>query len=225
MLPVSGRTLHIAAGFCTDGASIPRLLWTLFDDPFDPEVVAPALAHDALYAAELLSRRDCDDEFFSLLIDNGNSAGFAWSAWSGVRLGGWWVWYFDHNAKSIAQARELCALDAPPALSRQPSVFSMPLGWAALDGAGNAAAFKAIHAHVAANPVCKWCGNTKIGELTAHHILPVHLDPKLASDDANLITLCHDGCHIVVGHYRNFQHINPHSREICEQFGHPPGQS
>ena len=54
-LPYSGKWLTIKAGFVFDGASIPRLLWS-WAYPFDPNWVAAALAHDGLYAAELLDK-------------------------------------------------------------------------------------------------------------------------------------------------------------------------
>ena len=41
--------VHVHPGFRTDGASIPRLLWRVFGSPYDPDIFAAAIGHDALY--------------------------------------------------------------------------------------------------------------------------------------------------------------------------------
>ena len=41
--------VRVRPGFRTDGASIPRLLWRVFGSPYDPDIFAAAIAHDALY--------------------------------------------------------------------------------------------------------------------------------------------------------------------------------
>lgn len=106
-LPVHKKRLKIWAGFVTDGASIPRTLWALIGNPFSPNVMAPALVHDALYRAELFPRRECDQELSALMKMNGRAAANkAGAFYLGVRLGGWWVW-FRHRKRSIIQAREL----------------------------------------------------------------------------------------------------------------------
>ena len=48
--------VRVRPGFRTDGASIPRLLWRVFGSPYDPDIFAAAIAHDALYRGEILPR-------------------------------------------------------------------------------------------------------------------------------------------------------------------------
>lgn len=220
----------------TDGASIPRLLWPIVGHPFDPVRMAPALAHDALYAAELMPRAGADEEFFELLLKNDDTTPDAAVCWAGVRAGGWWSWVFQHSKKSVEQARQFCALDMPPALCggprppgagasavQRPAATSSTYGWSILDGAQNAAAMRAVSAHVAANPQCNWCGNARIAELTAHHIIPVHTDPDLAADDTNLVTLCAHSCHLTVGHLNNWHRANAHlPRQLFDGKGVQP---
>jgi len=111
VLPVSGKTLTIQAGFTTDGASIPRCLWSLVGAPFDPNYMAPALCHDALYEAELLTRDECDQEFKCLLDLNGPIAmDKAETFYKAVHYFGWittWAW---HTKASIAEGAAYASL-------------------------------------------------------------------------------------------------------------------
>lgn len=112
-LPICGRTLNVLPGYRTDGASVPRLFWTLFGiTPFDPDFLAPcAGAHDPLYSTELLSRRDADAEMAALMKINGDRA----ARWAkrfhlAVRMGGGSVWR-KHTDRTIAAARTYCQLE------------------------------------------------------------------------------------------------------------------
>lgn len=96
---------HITAGFQTDGASIPRWFWFLFGCPYDPQFVAAAICHDALYGGELLPRWFCDWTFYKLLRDLGVPWWKSSLMFVGVRLGGWIVWIFEHDRQSVAAAR------------------------------------------------------------------------------------------------------------------------
>jgi len=105
-----GRTLCIAPGFESDGASIPRILWRVAGPRYNPSTgLAPALAHDAMYAAELTTRRDADDALYRLLRACGVCVVQAWSYWSAVRVAGWAVWA-RHTVESVEDARRYCAL-------------------------------------------------------------------------------------------------------------------
>lgn len=107
-LPVVCQTLHVSKGYTTDGASIPWLFRPLIGAPFDPDLVAPALCHDALYQAELFERHVCDHILFRLLRLNGSEAWWkSCRIWLGVRAGGWAVWA-NHTEESIAIARDYC---------------------------------------------------------------------------------------------------------------------
>ena len=52
---------------------------------------------------------------------------------------------------------------------------------------------------------CAICGSQQ--NLETHHIRPVHINPELACDYKNFITLCdpqNNGCHRWKGHFGNF---------------------
>ena len=67
--------------------------------------------------------------------------------------------------------------------------------------------------HILQNPECAICGYTK--HLNSHHIVPVHIDPLLACDPNNLITLCRS-CHFTFGHYHNFRkYWNPNIKSLA----------
>lgn len=56
------------------------------------------------------------------------------------------------------------------------------------------------------NPSCICCG--KIKELEVHHLIPVHIDPTLELEAANLATFC-ERCHLVVAHLNDWNRYNP----------------
>lgn len=105
LLP-DGRVLLIRAGFDFDGISVPRLFWSSTYHPFHLRTMCAGLAHDALYAAELLPR-DAADRIFAELLDE---AGVSWytenKMWLGVRAGGGFVWR-DHTRAEVAYYRTL----------------------------------------------------------------------------------------------------------------------
>ncbi len=100
----SRGTLYVDAGFVTDGASIPRIAWSIVGHPLAEDYVVSALAHDALYTAELLPREACDSEFRAQLKLAGVNLlrrnEFYWA----VRLGGGIVWG-GHTKQGVAAAR------------------------------------------------------------------------------------------------------------------------
>jgi hypothetical protein len=107
-----GRLLVVSPGFISDGASIPRVLWPLVGPRYNPKTFAPAFAHDALYAAELLPRRECDQEFRRLLIMGGAGYTRAQAYYAAVRSFGWLVWR-RHTHMSVDRARMWCGIEGP----------------------------------------------------------------------------------------------------------------
>ena len=101
---IPGHLLEVNAGFRFDGASIPRPFWLTTGTPMTPRYQAAALVHDALYASELLSRKDIDDLFRFCLRADGVGWYTANKMWLGVRLAGGFVWA-NHTPQSIAYAR------------------------------------------------------------------------------------------------------------------------
>jgi len=61
---------------------------------------------------------------------------------------------------------------------------------------------KAKKVYVKNHAECAICGRKE--KLEVHHIHPVHVDHKLASDPKNFITLC-DPCHFTWGHFGNYR--------------------
>lgn len=110
-----GSALVVLEGFASDGASIPRLLWPLVGPRYAPRTFPAAFAHDALYASELLPRRQADDEFRLLLVLTGVSRFAARAYWCGVRAFGWAVWR-RHTLTSVTAARLQVAVVQPVAL-------------------------------------------------------------------------------------------------------------
>jgi hypothetical protein len=98
------RKLVVWPGATSDGASIPRFLWSAVGPRYHPKTFAAALAHDMLYVAELLPRDECDREFRRLLVLTG--AGYQKSSlyYMAVRWFGWAVW-LRHTRESVAAAR------------------------------------------------------------------------------------------------------------------------
>ena len=101
---VNGRAVIIRRGFHTDGASIPRLAWRVIGHPFSKDILPHALAHDALYASEAMTRRECDDWFAESMRISGVSAIKRRAIWSAVRLFGWSVWR-SHDTRAVFDAR------------------------------------------------------------------------------------------------------------------------
>jgi hypothetical protein len=71
-----GKYWPVPKGFEFDGASIPRIFWTLLGvGPFHPDVIEAACAHDWFYLTHKISRRKTDRVFKDLLIRRGIGLG------------------------------------------------------------------------------------------------------------------------------------------------------
>lgn len=112
-----GETLFkVRAGFVHDGASVPRLTWTISGLRPDGLLRAAALLHDALYQncgnlprnwvfpKQKFTRGECDRVFLDVM----KAAGVGWwkrkIAYAGVRAGGWASW--RKHARRLAQASQ-----------------------------------------------------------------------------------------------------------------------
>lgn len=83
---------EIPAGFRTDGASLPRLLWPLLGSPFSPEIITAAVIHDYAYRFGAWPRHLADGVLFTRLVQDGVARGRARLFWYGVTLFGWFYW-------------------------------------------------------------------------------------------------------------------------------------
>ena len=61
----------ISDGLLTDGASIPKLFWSIIGSPFCGKYVGSALIHDALYSSHIISKEESDLLFLDMMRENG----------------------------------------------------------------------------------------------------------------------------------------------------------
>lgn len=101
------KKLTIKSGYIYDGASIPRILWSLIGSPFQ---FSYAIVHDALYQSELLTRSESDSIFIEILKLKGVGFLKRNSMYIGLRLGGWVTWN-SHTQESIKEARKFITLE------------------------------------------------------------------------------------------------------------------
>lgn len=86
----SGQTIIVPAGFVTDFASVPRLLWRVLP-PWGPYAHA-AIVHDYLYMTGEVSRELADAIFLEIMEQLDVNWVLRTVMYRGVRLGGWAVW-------------------------------------------------------------------------------------------------------------------------------------
>lgn len=88
----------IPAGHKSDGASVPRFLWTPVGGPFSARFAKAAWLHDWLYVkasneqAPDVTRKQCDDMFHRMLKENGVHVVRAWFMWLAVYVFGRFYW-------------------------------------------------------------------------------------------------------------------------------------
>ena len=105
--------LKVKEGAVTDGASIPKFVWSIpviGGHPLEGLVLPGAFAHDMLYAAEHLDRAVCDDIFRDLMIRNKVNFMKRNTYYYAVRTCGGAVWR-KHTNHSIEDCRKFCDLE------------------------------------------------------------------------------------------------------------------
>ena len=92
--PLSYGDLTVPAGFESDGASVPRFFWRIVFPPGEPGALRAAFLHDFIYRTHPAgwTRKQADELFRELLIDDGVSRFSAGLAYWGVRLFGGSSW-------------------------------------------------------------------------------------------------------------------------------------
>lgn len=90
-LPSVG-TLHIPAGFQTDGGSKPRILWPILGHPLSLDRYPGYIVHDYLYQAQPVSRRAADEALVEVWRRIGVAPWRCAIEYAGVRVGGWIGW-------------------------------------------------------------------------------------------------------------------------------------
>lgn len=88
--PYRFGAIEVPAGFITDGASVPRLFWSLFSPT--GSYLGAAVVHDWLYKAKVTTRKEADSIFLAAMKAAG--VGFVTRSlvYSAVRAGGWSAW-------------------------------------------------------------------------------------------------------------------------------------
>lgn len=85
---IEDSDLTIPESYETDLASIPRLFWNI-SSPARSEFMSAAILHDFLYSChDSLTRKEVDDVFYNLLVDNGVGKTEALVFYMAVRLFG-----------------------------------------------------------------------------------------------------------------------------------------
>jgi len=87
---VGSKIIDVPVGFLTDGASVPRVFWSLFD-PTGPYLQA-AVIHDYLYITQIFSRETSDLIFLEAMKACGVGFLTRQAVYRAVRFGGWVGW-------------------------------------------------------------------------------------------------------------------------------------
>jgi hypothetical protein len=87
--------ITIKSNFITDGASIPKLFWSIIGNPLENDLLKPAIIHDGLYTLMQLKRLECDKLLKEMLLFNGTSKMKAYLIYYIVRLFGGSHWKKD----------------------------------------------------------------------------------------------------------------------------------
>lgn len=95
----SKYVITIKAGFETDGASIPKFLWSVISSPFYGPIIYGAIVHDGLYTAMKLSRKESDGLLKEMNLESGYNKVKAMLVYSGVRVFGGSHWSDDTTDK------------------------------------------------------------------------------------------------------------------------------
>lgn len=86
--------LVVPAGFESDGASVPRFLWSIVSPVIDHRTIRAALAHDYIYREHPVgwSRKLADELFYRLCREDGLSMIKSTLAYHGIRIFGGNAW-------------------------------------------------------------------------------------------------------------------------------------
>ena len=93
------KIVVVPKGFCSDGCSVPRFLWSSVSPNIDPRTLAAAILHDYLYRTDIdgWTRKEADEAFYDICRADGLSWYKAQKAYWGVRLFGASSWRPEHE--------------------------------------------------------------------------------------------------------------------------------
>ena len=66
-LAIDKHIITVKKGFDFDGASIPKLLWSIYGSPLNGNYVVASLIHDGLYASQKVSKSIADKIFLDVM--------------------------------------------------------------------------------------------------------------------------------------------------------------
>ena len=90
---ICDTTIEVSKGFECDGASVPRILWSIVSPTIHPATIAAAILHDYIYRTHIaLTRYQADSVFYAICRADGLTMWRAMLAWLGVRLFGGKAW-------------------------------------------------------------------------------------------------------------------------------------
>lgn len=84
---IGTKIIEVPIGFITDGASVPRVFWSLFSPA--GSYLGAAVIHDYLYHTKMFSRELCDKIFLEAMKAAGVGFLTRQTVYAAVRLGGW----------------------------------------------------------------------------------------------------------------------------------------
>lgn len=94
--------------FSWDGASIPRVAWSAIGfTPFHPRLMRASCIHDYLYTIKKGSRRDADELFQKILIEDGVMEHAAGTMYRAVRNFGSYIWKDEEDLRREAELLEI----------------------------------------------------------------------------------------------------------------------
>ena len=101
-----GYSVTVKKGFDFDGASIPKLLWSIYGSPLNGNYVVASLIHDGLYASQKVSKRISDKIFLDIMKQSNVGYVKRTSMYLAVKLFGGKDWkksneYKDEYAKFV----------------------------------------------------------------------------------------------------------------------------
>jgi len=126
---VRGMLFHVASGFETDFASIPRLLWRVL--PPWGRYGRGAILHDYLYRTAKVTRLEADRCFLEQMAADGVGRARRWVIYAGLRVGGWKAWNAIRKRQALESERRLKRMKEKLADAKRSGV-----GAGGADGAG-----------------------------------------------------------------------------------------
>ena len=88
----AGEVITVPRDFITDGASIPKAVWSIIGSPFTGKYKRAALVHDWLYHILKTTRIYADRIFLEIMQERGVSLWKRLSMYRAVRTFGWIPW-------------------------------------------------------------------------------------------------------------------------------------